>query len=570
MRFKCLILLFLVGLSEITLAQSTVIGPGTVLPQMTSAQRTALSNPVNGMLVFDTSTNSYWFMQNTNWVELPKGGSTSNYWEINGLEGNELKNTNSGGLWSANPTVVDLSADDVSNPPTAPVNGDGTRLMWIPSRSAFRVGTVADDYKSWDADSIGLFSFASGYNTKASGFNSSAFGAYSQATGFRSSSFGVYTKASGNVSMAFGAKTIASGSFSFSIGEETLASGNHSISGGYRTHSAGSHTIAFGDSAVSSGTASVAMGNRSRATGESSVALGKETSAFGQASFAVGWGSKALNSRATAMGNQSMASGQISFALGNTVHSKAYSAMAIGSYNDISDSPDLFNISSTDRLFQIGNGSSDEVRSNAMTVLRNGYIGTYNVTDPQANLHLQYASTDNWDAHLRLQFSPTEYGNIVYDAAGLKFRNWGIGDNFYFRNRNNTSVTTIFENGNMTIAGTLTQNSDQRLKKDLVKITNSSKKLEGLQAYNYHWKAAERDKSLQTGLLAQEVQKHFPELVIEDEDGFLSVNYLGLIPHIIQAQQELRKQNNALERRLAEIEKMLQEEQSDLVTSRTK
>lgn len=41
------------------------------------------------------------------------------------------------------------------------------------------------------------------------------------------------------------------------------------------------------------------------------------------------------------------------------------------------------------------------------------------------------------------------------------------------------------------------------------------------------------------GLLAQDVQKLFPELVSEDGDGYLSLNYVELIPLLIQAVQEL-------------------------------
>jgi hypothetical protein len=41
-------------------------------------------------------------------------------------------------------------SDDNTNPTTAPFSGAGTRLMWIPSRSAFRVGTVSSN----DTDAI--------------------------------------------------------------------------------------------------------------------------------------------------------------------------------------------------------------------------------------------------------------------------------------------------------------------------------------------------------------------------------------------------------------------------------
>lgn len=41
------------------------------------------------------------------------------------------------------------------------------------------------------------------------------------------------------------------------------------------------------------------------------------------------------------------------------------------------------------------------------------------------------------------------------------------------------------------------------------------------------------------GFLAQDVQKLFPELVHEDRNGYMSVNYVELIPLLVQAVQEL-------------------------------
>ena len=120
-KFKILIIGISL-LSQKAVAQSTTLAPGSILPNMTSAQRTAVVNPPNGMLVFDSNTQSYWFRKSGAWVELPKGGSTSNFWELNGANGNEVKNTNSGGFWSANATTIEWNATDLTNPPTAPIN----------------------------------------------------------------------------------------------------------------------------------------------------------------------------------------------------------------------------------------------------------------------------------------------------------------------------------------------------------------------------------------------------------------------------------------------------------------
>ena len=102
-------------------------------------------------------------------------------------------------------------------------------------------------------------------------------------------------------------------------------------------------------------------------------------------------------------------------------------------------------------------------------------------------------------------------------------------------------------NGNATLRGTLTQNSDVRLKRDIQPLQNSLQNIMQLNGYNYHWKSDRSDSSMQTGVLAQEVQKLFPELVKEDKEGILSVNYSGLIPVLIESIKELEKKVERLE-----------------------
>lgn len=166
---------------------------GLLPPRMTTAQRTTIVSPADGLLVFDISTQSYWYRRNSTWTELPQSTAAVNFWQQTGLGGNEIKNTNTGGFWSVAPVGLTISSDDTSNPPTAPISGAGTRMMWIPSRSAFRVGTVINDISNesayWDANNIGLFSFSSGFNTFAYGKYSFAMGYGSKANGEYSTAF---------------------------------------------------------------------------------------------------------------------------------------------------------------------------------------------------------------------------------------------------------------------------------------------------------------------------------------------------------------------------------------------
>lgn len=50
------------------------------------------------------------------------------------------------------------------SPGAPPASGPGTRMMWYPDKAAFRVGTVNGTH--WNKDSIGLYSFASGFKIK--------------------------------------------------------------------------------------------------------------------------------------------------------------------------------------------------------------------------------------------------------------------------------------------------------------------------------------------------------------------------------------------------------------------
>jgi len=59
------------------------------------------------------------------------------------------------------------------------------------------------------------------------------------------------------------------------------------------------------------------------------------------------------------------------------------------------------------------------------------------------------------------------------------------------------------------------------------------------------------------GVIAQEVEAVFPELVVTTPEGIKRVNYTGLVGVVIEAVKELKARNEALEKRVAELEKAL-------------
>ena len=85
------------------------------------------------------------------------------------------------------------------------------------------------------------------------------------------------------------------------------------------------------------------------------------------------------------------------------------------------------------------------------------------------------------------------------------------------------SIFQLKGDGNANLAGMLVENSDSRLKKNIVPMTNILNRLMLLSGYTYNWIDPSKSEELQIGLLAQEVQAQFPELVQESDNGRLSV-----------------------------------------------
>ncbi len=103
--------------------------------------------------------------------------------------------------------------------------------------------------------------------------------------------------------------------------------------------------------------------------------------------------------------------------------------------------------------------------------------------------------------------------------------------------------------GDVHVTGTFTNPSDRRLKRDIHTLTNSLSSLLELRGTSYYWKDEEKSQELQLGVIAQELEKVYPELVNEKE-GTKSVNYLGLIPVLIEAIKEQQLQIEGLEMQL--------------------
>jgi hypothetical protein len=96
------------------------------------------------------------------------------------------------------------------------------------------------------------------------------------------------------------------------------------------------------------------------------------------------------------------------------------------------------------------------------------------------------------------------------------------------------------------IADAFTSASDARLKKDVKELDGALDKLDAIRGVTYHWVADDQSPDLQVGVIAQEIQAVYPELVKEGGNGFLSVDYPKLTAVLIQSVKELKAMVKAL------------------------
>ena len=275
-------------------------------------------------------------------------------------------------------------------------------------------------------------------------------------------------------------------------------------------------------------------------------------------STAFGLGNVSSGYIAFATGKDTKAEGSYSTTFGQGTIAKTANAFAAGKYNDTA---------AATALFTVGNGTSDVLRSNALTILADGKTGI-GAKIPAATVHVLSTSAIgapqmllqvNTTSYSRLRMSNTASPAPYWDIAGITNPS-SISNaflNFYYTANgvSGANILSLQGNGNATLAGTLTQNSDKRLKKNITPVENPLPQLQQLHGYHYQWKDAFRDPALQTGLLAQEVENVFPELVKEDEKGTKSINYSGLVPYLLEAVKELSKKNEDLQTQINELRK---------------
>ena len=319
------------------------------------------------------------------------------------------------------------------------------------------------------------------------------------------------------------------------------------FSAGYASRAIGNVSTATGLRNTASGSTSVAMGNYNYATGDATIALGKENWAEGASTIAIGFKNHAAGAGSVALGQENIAWGTTNFTSGyqnvagdvNAAVGTAGSATAIG----------------------VGTKASgrSSFSANNNTTASNHASAALGLSTTADNFGMLAIGVNNTFGAGDTTVDPDNYGGYYYadgqytgTPVGVAFviGNGDINSTTGLAGSNSSNAFVVNYDGSATLSDELTIDSDARLKSNIISLGSTLAKLLMIDGKSYTIKTNEAESKI--GILAQDVQKVFPELVktTNDSNQTLSVNYQGLIPVLINAIKEQQKEIKKLEKLL--------------------
>ena len=462
------------------------------------------------------------------------------------------------------------------------------------------------------------YSFAGGYNNAVSGLNSIAIGNGNNISGENTIVFG--KERLGNVQ-----KNNAIGiGYNFLMADNTVVIGNNaradgvgSVAVGYKARATKTNSIAIGHdiSAIREGATgigsnvnpdgknSVAIGNGTQTFGEGSIAIGNSIASSDQgSSVSIGNVAESMGGSSIAIGHQVYSSGDYSIGLGRSVIANFDKTIAIGfgaqakGDNSIAIGPNAKVETMSSDGIAIGNGATVYGNGNiaigsgackyatglGVTCIGNGSgPGPYdagevaNLVDKNNIMFLGASGTTvfipgNLIVGSNVYLNSKGRGAIILRPSNAR----GVAMTLRADDRNNFDREPEYADNlrkyptdvgpdEQTLFNKYGPQSDRRLKYVGSESTSGLDKIRQLKVFNYTFKKDEK-KVPHVGVIAQDLQKVFPNAVKKGVDGFLTIRMEDMFYAMINAIKELDLRYRAQEKRIDELEARIQKLEAKL------
>ena len=432
----------------------------------------------------------------------------------------------------------------------------GTQAMYYGSgNNNVAIGTNAN-YNGTNSEATYEGTTAVGHNAQARSLNSTAIGRESIAGTAGSNNY--FASA-----VAIGYKANATGAYAVSIGENSNATAFGGTALGRMANSTSDNAVAINGTAA--GFASVAMGIGSSSSGSSSVAIGNGASSTNQSAIAIGSSARAAGSESIAIGSNTNANGYRNTAIGTNAcrFVNGSNKTCIGA-NSGPDSSDTWSSDSTERVFigsrskfnggvavlEVHNDTGTEslkLRNKKLegyyTVSKTGVVINGNLFVKGAIYSIPMASTQ------QVPFTPQWHSADVNDGYDNGVSSLWVenGMSSYYYKKAGTASSNI-QTWNY---------SDRRLKYVGKESTAGLDKIRQLKVFNYTFKK-DTTKTPHVGVIAQDLQKVFPNAVKKGADGFLTIRMEDMFYAVINAIKELDAKYQAQEKRINDLEKRIE------------
>ena len=441
--------------------------------------------------------------------------------------------------------------------PTAEANGSvaiGYAISTGPNAVAIAPGGVGSSMDG-RTRATGSSSIALGGNVQSTKDYSVGIGVSAQSTEEYAIAIGTLSSASAKKSIALGISSTSSNDDSLALGNQATASGTTSIALGKEASATNAGSISIGELTTAIAPGSISLGAHSTSTGEGTAAIGYGTVAGSTNSTALGYFAQASGENSVAIGANSLANGANNIAIGNNACKgvTGTNKTCIGANSGPSSGSDW----ATDDVERVFIGGKPKFNDGAAVlevhndskkrVYRDGKQHVDSTVVVNGNLLVKgFVFSTLWSKGEKdiLAFyghdgDQMEYFNVS-TASGSLMRYYGESGHGYYKNAEEGSF-------NVGSWGWTSGSSDRRLKYISGENTSGLDKIRELKVLNYTFKK-DKKKTPHVGVIAQDLQKIFPDAVSKGKDGFLRIRMEDMFYAVINAIKELDTRITALEK----------------------